>query len=94
MVDITKNPDLYLQISSISTGIPMLVRQENQYVHHGQNGFIIDDLNDIPMYLSYYLNSLTNWNKAMISSYEIGKVYNSKRLIQKWKEVTNHVLQD
>ena len=94
MVDITKNPDLYLQISSISTGIPMLVRQENQYVHHGQNGFIIDDLNDIPMYLSYYLNSLTNWNKAMISSYEIGKVYNTKRLIQKWKEVTNHVQQD
>ncbi len=94
MVDATKHPDLYLQISSISSGIPMLVMRESQYVHHGQNGFIFDELGEIPMYLSYYLDSLTNWNKAMVACYEIGKDYNTKRLIQKWKGVMKKVEHD
>lgn len=93
MVDITQNPDLYLQISCISSGIPMILERETQYIHPGKNGFILEEKEKLQEYLAYYLDSLTNWNKALVYSYEIGQEYNTKRLIQKWKEVMKHVEQ-
>lgn len=94
MVDITKHPDLYLQISCISSAIPQIVSQQTQYVHDGKNGFVIQDVSEIPKCLTFYLDNITNWNKSMIYSYELGKEYNTASLIRKWKEVMKQVEQD
>ena len=45
-------------------------------------------------YLKYYLDNITNWNKCMIYSYELGKEYNTASLIRKWKGVMKQVEQD
>ena len=37
--------------------------------------------------LEYYLESLGNWNEAVIQSYEIGKTHTTQYLIKQWKEV-------
>ena len=44
--------------------------------------------------LQYYLDNITNWNKCMIYSYELGKEYNTASLIRKWKGVMKQVEQD
>lgn len=94
MVDVTTQPDLYLQISCISSAIPQIVSFRTQYVHNGNNGFIIEDVSEITRCLTYYLDNITNWNKCVIYSYELGKEYNTASLIRKWKGVMKQVEQD
>ncbi|WP_295566051.1 accessory Sec system protein Asp1 [uncultured Holdemanella sp.] len=94
MVDVTTHPDLYLQISCISSAIPQIVSFETQYVHNGKNGFVVKDISEVSRCLTYYLDNITNWNKSMIYSYELGKEYNTASLIRKWKGVMKQVEQD
>ena len=94
VVDVTSQPDLYLQISCISSAIPQIVAHKTQYVHHGKNGFIVKDLSEIYKSLTYYLDNITNWNKSMIYSYELSKQYNTASLIRKWKGVMKQIEQD
>ena len=94
VVDVTSQPDLYLQISCISSAIPQIVAHKTQYVHHGKNGFIVKDFSEIYKSLTYYLDNITNWNKSMIYSYELSKQYNTASLIRKWKGVIKQVEQD
>lgn len=87
LVDLAEPPDLFLQISCVSMGIPQILRTGNQYMHPGKNGRINTDLSKLGEDLKYYLESLSNWNKAMIQSYELGKTHTTQYLVKKWKEV-------
>ena len=44
--------------------------------------------------LEFYLDSLTNWNEAMVYSYEVGKKYTTGVLLKEWKEVIEVVRED
>ncbi len=94
LLDASNHPDLYLLISCISSGIPMILTQNTQYMEDHKNGLLISSLDEIPSALSFYLDNLNQWNKALIASYEIGKKYNTKQLILKWKEVMDSVGND
>ena len=93
LLDMSHNPNLYLQINCISSGIPQLVRRRTQYVEHKQNGLIFKDFNKIPESLDYFLNGFSNWNKAKVFSYQIGQKYTSRKLLTNWEYVLN-VLED
>lgn len=69
----------------------MILKKETQYMEDHKNGLLISSVDEIPSSLSFYLDNLNEWNKALIASYEIGKKYNTKQLILKWKEVMNAV---
>lgn len=87
IVDLSEEPDLFLQISAVSMGIPQIGRTENQYLVHGENGMVIRRAAELPELLAYYLENLSNWNSAMIASYEIGKKYTTDQLVAKWRGV-------
>lgn len=91
IMDLAEVPDLFLQISAVSMGIPQILKVENQYMISGKNGRLIEAFSEIQSSLSYYLESLANWNRAMINSYELGKTYTTQRLIEQWKEVIRSV---
>ncbi len=94
VIDFGDEIDLFLQIGSISMGIPLIVSKRSEYVENGENGFVlanVDRLNDV---LVYYLDTLDNWNKAMIASYKIGKKFSSDNLVKWWKGVIDYVLQN
>jgi accessory secretory protein Asp1 len=91
LVDMRPIPELYLQITSISMGIPQLVRSQTEFIRDGKNGFIVRDMRQIPERVSYYLDSLENWNEALVSSYELGKKFTTEKLLEKWKEVIDCV---
>ena len=92
VIDLGKQTDLFLQIGSISMGIPMIIGKSSEYVENGKNGFVLNDLDKLDKVLSYYLNTLNNWNNAMIASYEIGKKFSSDNLVKWWKGVIDYVL--
>ena len=87
MVDMRHNPDLYLQINCVSTAIPQIVRRETQYMKNGYNGFVVKEFERIPVALDYFLGSLANWNQAKVYSYDISQRFNTKHLIEEWKNV-------
>lgn len=87
IVDVRFASDLYLQISGISVGIPQIIRMQTQYVQHGKNGYVLEDLCKLPEILAFYLESLSNWNEAMIWAAEIGKRFTTEQLMEQWEEV-------
>jgi accessory secretory protein Asp1 len=91
IVDVRKIPELYLQITSISMGIPQIVRTETAFVMDGKNGFILSDIRRLPECVSYFLDSLGNWNEALVYSYELGKNFTTEKLLEKWREVIDCV---
>lgn len=94
IVDMRTRIELYLRIAGISVGIPQIVYMENQFVEHGQNGFVIKDMGHLPEAIAYYLDGLKNWNEAMVYSFELGKKYTTNVLIEEWKEVIDFVGRD
>ena len=87
IVDMRKMPELYLQISAISMGIPQIVCTRTQFVEDRKNGLIIKTVSSLPKALDFYLGGLANWNQAVVASYELGQKFSTNVLIDKWKEV-------
>ena len=87
LVDLADTPDLFLQISCVGMGIPQILRIATQYMCPGKNGRVIRDISRLGEYLRFYLESLANWNEAMIHSYELGKTHTAQYLVEQWKEV-------
>lgn len=94
LLDLSENPDLYMQISCISSAIPQLVKKETQYIKDRKNGWILREVKDISKGLAYYLDELSHWNEAKIYSYELGKEYTVSQLVLKWKKVLEEVMYD
>ena len=91
LVDLAEPPDLFLQISCVSMGIPQILKMETQYMRPGRNGRINRELSRLEVDLKYYLESLSNWNHAMIQSYELGKKHTAQYLTEQWKEVIDSI---
>ena len=94
VVDLRKVTEVYLRITGISVGIPQIVYRTTEFVEDGRNGRILKDMDQLPKVMEFYLESLTNWNAAMVYSYELGKKYTTGVLIEKWKEVIDFVGSD
>jgi len=94
VVDLRKQTEIYLRIAGISVGIPQIIYTESEFVKDGENGFVLQEIQALPGVLEYYLESLNNWNEAMVHAYEIGKKYMTNVLIEKWKEVIDFVGDD
>ena len=91
ILDIRKVRDLYLRIAAISGGIPQIVHMESKYIEDGKNGIVLKDIVTIPQALAYYLDSLKNWNEAMIHAYELGKNFTTEVLLNEWREVIEFI---
>ncbi len=94
LVDMRREPAMYLQIMAISAGIPQILSRKTQFIEDGKNGLILQDIRQLSDALKYYLDGLSNWNDAMVHAYEIGKRYATGGLINKWKEVLDFVGKD
>lgn len=91
LVDMSATPDLYIQISAISSCIPQIVVKKTQYIENGENGRIISEPSEMIGWLHFYLDGLSNWNEAKICSYEMGKWFSTDVLLEKWRKVVEAV---
>lgn len=87
LVDLRKVPELYLQITAVSLGMPQVVHTGTQFVIHGRNGIVLKKMEQLPKVLDYYLGSLLHWNDAAVYSYRLSRKYTVEALTEKWKEV-------
>lgn len=87
IVDVRNTPELYLQITAISMGIPQIVARKTQFIEHEANGKVIKNLDELTQSLQFYLDELSNWNEAKVASFELVKRFSTEALLEKWKEV-------
>lgn len=87
IVDLSSEPDLFLQIAGISAGIPQIDLYSSPYLEHQKNGLLISDVTELKAAVEYYFKGLKNWNRAMM--YAVNKIteYTSGKLVEKWKEL-------
>lgn len=64
VIDLNDEPDLFLQIASISVRIPQINMHQSSYVTHLENGYLINSYADITTALDYFLSTLKHWNGA------------------------------
>lgn len=88
IVDLSKRPEIFLQVVGISTGIPQINLVKSDYVDDGKNGLRIGSIDDLAGALRYYLNGLSNWNRAKM--YSVNKIssYTAEKLV---RELTDAV---
>ena len=91
IVDIRDIPELYLQISSVSMGVPQIVRTATEFVENRKNGWVVQSIDEIADALQHYLDGVANWNEAVVNAYEIGKKYTTDRLLVQWREVIKQI---
>lgn len=91
VVDLADEPDMFLQVSCVSMGIPQVLKTATQYMLPGKNGRINRDISQLGDDLKYYLESLGNWNQASVQAFELGKRHTTQYLINQWKEVIGSI---
>lgn len=87
LVDLSKRPDQFLQVSAVSLGIPQICKGKTVFLEDGQNGILLKKMEDLPSALSYYLDQLSHWNDARVLAYRLGERYSSEDIEKSWKEV-------
>lgn len=84
VIDLSKEPDTYLQIASISSGLPQIHQVDTEYVTHQKNGWILTNIEETGDALRYYLVGLAHWNHALVESVAKIDEYSGQRLLNKW----------
>lgn len=87
IIDLAQVPDLFLQIAAISAGIPQINQVETDYVKNKKNGLIISRLEELSGAMKYYLNGLSNWNKALVYTTNQISKFSSKQLVKQWMKL-------
>jgi|GEM_PF-328775 len=85
ILDLRDQPNLYLQIAGISTGIPEINYRFTQYVDHQKNGYIVENIDHVTEALEYYLSELSHWNEALVYCMDKIQLYRGGTLVEKWK---------
>lgn len=87
IVDVRDQPDLYLQISGISAGIPQVNYRFTRYVEHKKDGYIIPNIDHVEEALDYYLTGLSHWNEALVYCVRKAQEYTGGSLVSVWKKM-------
>ena len=91
ILDLRNTTDVFVFITAISKGVPRISMSRDQFFEHKKNGYLIQDYSKIEESISFYLDSMENWNEALVACYEIGKEYTTKNLIDSWRRVLDVV---
>ena len=84
LIDLSPQPDVFLQIAGISAGIPEILRAESLYVEDGKNGRLLQNVTtDLAPAIHFYLDGLKNWNTALVHAANEIANYTSGRIVKR-----------
>lgn len=86
IVDLNPSPNIYTQIAGISAGIPQINLTESEYVTHLGNGYILSEVSEFDKAAHYFLDTLHNWNKALIHSIDKIRENTGDQFVRKWEK--------
>lgn len=80
-------PDLFTQIAGLSSGIPQIVEQKTRYIEHRKNGWILNSDEGLHEALSFYLDTLKNWQESRVYSVQQIKEHSGIQLQRKLSRI-------
>lgn len=83
ILDLNSVPDVFLQISGLSLGLPQINFTESVYVNDRKNGLIIRNIDQLSDALSYYLDVLEHWNEALVNNVAQIEKFSGKRNVER-----------
>lgn len=87
-LDFEDHYNMLRHAQAVSNGIPIISEHQSDFIDQGKNGFrITKGSKEIDDYLDYFIDSLRNWNKALVYSIDIIEQYEPENIMQKWKEL-------
>ena len=87
MIDLSEEPDLFLQICCLGAGLPQINSAITDYVQQGANGLVIDSEQALIPALDYFLAHLKHWNHSYAYSQKLAKKYASKKIIEQLNQL-------
>lgn len=90
IVDIRDNPDQYIQIAGISTGIPQINYRHTRYIAHQKNGYMIHNISNLQNAVNYYLDGLAHWNEALVYNIHLIAEFTGDTIVERWKEMAGN----
>ncbi|MFR0592224.1 accessory Sec system protein Asp1 [Limosilactobacillus mucosae] len=85
VVDLGDNPDSYVQMASISVGLPQINLVRTDLVRDHENGLVLVDVTDLGLALNFYLSNMENWNRARVDAVQQINNYSEKRILHHWQ---------
>lgn len=89
-LDFEEHYNMLRHAKAVSNGIPIISEHRSDFIEYGKNGFYVTrDIKEINIYLDYFIDSLRNWNEALVYSVGIIEKYEPENIMNKWKEMMN-----
>lgn len=85
VVDLGNNPDSYVQMASISVGLPQINLVKTDLVRDHENGLVLVNVSDLDMALDFYLGNMENWNRALVDAVQQINHYSGTRIMHNWQ---------
>lgn len=85
VVDLGNNPDSYVQMASISVGLPQINLVKTDLVRDHENGLVLVNVSDLDMALDFYLGNMENWNRALVDAVQQINHYSRTRIMHNWQ---------
>lgn len=89
-IDLNPVPDERLQIVALSTGIPQIAFGTSDFIKPEINGFTLTDVDELPQMITYFVNSLQHWNRALIENVKQIQLHSETSLIHAWEALFNY----
>ncbi|PTG17016.1 accessory Sec system protein Asp1 [Staphylococcus chromogenes] len=87
VIDLSEEPDLFLQICCLGAGLPQINQTETDYVQPGTNGLVINTEQALIPALDYFLTHLKHWNYSYAYSQKLAKNYASEKIIDQLNQL-------
>ncbi|WP_304369558.1 accessory Sec system protein Asp1 [uncultured Limosilactobacillus sp.] len=88
VIDWGERPDSFLQMATINVGIPQIRQVGTAAIVDRKNGFVCENMLQLPVALSYYMDSLKNWNMALTYDVQMLNQYSEENMLKVWQRVT------
>lgn len=80
-------PDDFIMTAAVSMGIPQLQNFASFTLHDHKNGLICKDYQQLRAGLSFYLDSLQNWNQSLVYNAQLLNKYSEDNIYEKWESI-------
>ena len=87
IIDVSRRPNIYIQIAGISAGIPQINLTTSPYIVDKKNGLILQELSELNQAITYYFNGLRHWNESLVYSVRQIRQYTDGAIVNQWQRL-------
>lgn len=87
IIDVSRRPNIYIQIAGISAGIPQINLTTSPYIVDKKNGLILQEISELNQAITYYFNGLRHWNESLVYSVRQIRQYTDGAIVNQWQRL-------